>query len=106
MRGFPGHMNTKRDFQNCMKTMPEETRAALRALLDARFVMAPVRKIGGGENLVPAPGQEIRHVCLSSGPDGADAAPEAWLYAPQEDPNAKIFQLGYTVAEVEALIAL
>lgn len=104
MRGFPGYMNTKQDFQNCMKTMPEATRAALRALLDARFIMVPVQKVDEGENLIPAPGQEIRHVCLSSGPDGMEAAPEAWLYAPQEDRNAKLFQLGFTVAEVEAMI--
>ncbi len=105
MRGFPGNMNTKQDYRNCMKTMPEETKAALQALLEARFIMVPVER-ADGKNAVPGKGQEVRRVCLSSGPDGADAAPEAWLYARQEDPNARLFQLGFTVPEVETMIQL
>lgn len=49
MRGFPSHLNTKRDYMNCLAVMPHETAAALQGLLEARYAWFPARKLNDGE---------------------------------------------------------
>lgn len=109
MRGFPRHLNTKQDYLHCLATMPEETKAALRDLLAARFVMGPVRKLAADETATADEGREVREVNLSASETGTgadQAAPERWLFEPREDENAWLFRLGFTVEEVENLIKL
>lgn len=101
MRGFPGYLNTKRDYMNCLAVMPHETAAALQELLAARFAWFPVRKLNDGEEPALTDGQKV--VVSGMGTPGGEAA-APWLYERREDKNASLFRLGFTVAEVNKLI--
>lgn len=103
MRGFPDHLNTKRDYMNCLAVMPHETAAALQGLLDARYAWFPVRKLAEGEEPALTDGKKV--VTSDMGAPGGNAAgPERWLFEWREDENAPLFRLGFTVAEVKKLI--
>lgn len=103
MRGFPSHLNTKRDYMNCLAVMPHETAAALQGLLEARYAWFPARKLNDGEEPALTDGQKV--VLSDMGTPGGEAsAPERWLYEWREDKNASLFRLGFTVAEVKKLI--
>lgn len=103
MRGFPGYLNTKRDYMNCLAVMPHETAAALQGLLDARFAWFPVRKLNDGEEPALTDGQKVVVSGMGT-PGGEAAASERRLYEQREDRNASLFRLGFTVAEVSKLI--
>ncbi len=103
MRGFPGYLNTKRDYMNCLAVMPYETKAALQGLLDARYAWFPVRMLAQGEEPALTDGQKVV-VSNMNTPGGEASAPERWLYEWREDKNASLFRMGFTVAEVKKFI--
>lgn len=89
MRGFPKFLNTKQDYLNCLPDWKEPTQEELKKLLKNRFSWfdtAVLDDVSEGLNnethrVVGNMQQELK-----------------------EDPNARIFQLGFTVAEVEELL--
>lgn len=92
MRGFPKFLNTKQDYLNCLTMFPEETKKALQMLLDNRFNWFDVAileeeptELGVNQRIIEADGEKM-------------------LQEQKEDPNARIFLLGFTVEEVEELI--
>ena len=92
MRGLPKFFNTKQDFLNCLAMFPEETKAELQKLLDYRFSWFDVAilekdptELGVNERIIEVDNEKM-------------------LQIEKEDPNARIFQLGFTVAEVEELL--
>lgn len=92
MRGLPKFFNTKQDYLNCLAVFTEETKAELKKLLDYRFSWFDVAVI---EDELTELGVNQRVV---------DVGGEKMLQEEKEDPNARIFQLGFTVAEVEELL--
>ena len=92
MRGLPKFFNTKQDFLNCLAMFPEETKAELKKLLDYRFSWFDVAIL---ENDPTELGVNERVIEIGN---------EKMLQIEKEDPNARIFQLGFTVAEVEELL--
>lgn len=104
MRGFPKWFNTKQDVLNMMDIDPEETKAYIQRLLNGRFIMTPLHK--ADENTVLEEGQEFRTMFVrEEGVEQEDAVREMWVFGPEVDPNAQLFQLGFTVDEAEKLIA-
>jgi len=87
MKGFPKHLNTRADYEYVRDNFPaEQWGPAWQSLLDTRFSWLPA---SGAE----PKGIELREVEQ----DGQVVGQEAWV----EDKNAKIFRLGFTVAEVQ-----
>lgn len=92
MKGLPKFFNTKQDYLNCLKEFAEETKAELKKLLDYRFswfdvavIEGELTELGVNERIIEVGGEKM-------------------LQEEKEDPNARIFQLGFTVEEVEELL--
>lgn len=92
MRGFPKFLNTKQDYLNCLTMFPEETKKALQTLLDNRFNWFDVAIIE----------EDVTELAVNQRIIETDG--EKMLQEEKEDPNARIFLLGFTVEEVEELI--
>lgn len=89
MRGFPKFFNTKQDFLNCLGEFEAETKRELKNLLNTRFSWFDVEIL---ENPESGLNDETHRVI------------ENMQQELREDPNSRIFQLGFTVAEVEELV--
>jgi len=88
MRGFPKHLNTRFDYEYVKNEFPaSQWKPAWQGLLDTRFSWLPAT----GKETAETPLRDVEA-------DGQVVGQEAWV----EDPNAKIFRLGFTVAEVAA----
>ena len=102
MRGFPQSLATKQDCLNCLPIFPEETKRALRCLLADRYNWEIIKELSdrskGKEN-------ETHHILAQEriAGDGKKTVYYVQLEK-KEDKNARIFQLGFTVKEIESLI--
>lgn len=99
MIGFPKDLNSRQDIEHLL-AMPEhaaKVKEALGQLLAARFVW-----VAAGELAAEDPEKEdTTHKVVVEEREGL---PVRLHWAQMEDPKAKIFRLGLTVAEAEALI--
>ncbi len=93
MRGFPKTISTKNDIQNLLQLFPNETREYLQKLLDARFVWRSTGAITEGAAGV----QNATHRVMRN-----ESGLEQFELV--EDQNAKIFRVGFSVAEVEEML--
>jgi len=98
MRGFPKRLNTYSDVQACLRLYPEETKRHLDALYQNRFVIKELKVLSDKETGVV---DDLHKVVLREAPNGAV---ERVQLQKVEDPSARIFQLGMTNAQVEALV--
>jgi hypothetical protein len=95
MIGFPKVLNTKQDYLNCLTDYPEQTKEQLQALLDERFAWEDKGEIEVGD----MPIEDDTHKIVEDKETGKKNQ-----YELVESPNAKIFRIGFTVAEVEELL--
>lgn len=95
MNGLSKYFNTKQDYLNCVEAYPQEMKDRLQALLYERFVWVDRGEIQAGD--IPMEDDSHRIVVDEEG--------KKCQMELVEDENARIFQLGFTVAEVEELIA-
>lgn len=93
MRGFPKTVSTKNDIQNLRQLYPDETREYLQKLLDTRFVLRSTGAIAEGMAGV----QDATHRVMRT-----ESGLEEFELV--EDENAKIFRMGFSVAEVEEML--
>ena len=93
MRGFPRTITTKNDIQNLLQLYPDETREVLRQLLDTRFVWRSTGAITDGAAGI----QDSSHRVMRT-----ESGLEQFELV--EDENAKIFRMGFSVAEVEEML--
>lgn len=93
MRGFPKTISTKIDVQNLFQLYPDETREYLQKLLDTRFVWRRTGAIAEGESGI----QDATHRVMRT-----ESGIEQFEII--EDENAKIFRMGFSVAEVEEML--
>lgn len=89
MRGLPKFFNTKQDYLNCLSEFKSETKAELQKLLDYRFSWFDVEVLADPEKGLN---------------DDTHRVVDDMQQELREDPNSRIFQLGFTVAEVEGLL--
>ena len=93
MRDFPKWLNTKQDYLNCLNLYPDETKKSLQELLDSRFNWFQTAILADNEQGITDETHKI-----------VEFENERSQYELLEDSNARIFQLGFTVEEVQALI--
>ena len=93
MRGFPRTISTKIDVQNLFQLYPDETREYLQKLLDTRFVWRSTGAIAEGASGI----QDATHRVMRT-----ESGLEQFELV--EDENAKIFRMGFSVAEVEEML--
>jgi hypothetical protein len=98
MKGFPGYLNTRADYEYVRDNFPpEQWRSRFQALLDERFSWLPVGPLAEG-----APGVEDASHRVVEHYDGTGQAVVSRVQEEfREDPAALIFRLGFTVEEVE-----
>ena len=85
--------NTQQDYFNYLTLHPEETKKELQKLLDTRFVWQTTAILAEGvEGLT-----DDTHRVVGEGP-------ERMQQQLVEDPNAKIFVLGFTVEQIEEIL--
>ena len=93
MKGFPQFLNTKQDYLNCLNLYPDETKKSLQELLDTRFNWFQTAVLAEEEQGITDENHKV-----------VESENERLQYELQEDSNAKIFQLGFSVSEVQILI--
>ena len=98
MRGLPKHMNTKEDFNNLIDDYPNETKASLQELLNEKEKWLNTGLLDPGNEGITDETHKIVEVKNATGEI------ERYQYKYKEDPNAKIFRLGFTVSEVQQLL--
>jgi len=98
MRGKPKHLNAKQDYINYVKLWPEEGKQKLQSLLDGRVRWMNTGKIEEGDGVT----DETHKVSVLKDEEGniTEKYQREW----KENPGAKIFRLGFTVDEVNAMI--
>jgi len=98
MRGFPKHLNTDDDVQACLQIYPKQTKQYLDALYQNRFVVKELKVLSDKEAGVV---DDLHEVVLREAPNGTV---ERVQLQKVEDPSARIYQLGMTKTQVEALV--
>lgn len=93
MRGFPKTISTQTDVQNLFQLYPDETREYLQKMLDTRFVWRSTGAITEGVAGI----QDATHRVMRT-----ESGLEQFELV--EDENAKIFRMGFSVAEVEEML--
>lgn len=102
MIGYPKVLNTRADYDVVRAAFPpEQWKPSWQRLVEPENYMAwfPVRELAAGETGLT---DDTHRVVEHGMPE--DPGPR-WQEEWREDPDAKIFQLGFTVAEVEAALA-
>lgn len=98
MKGIPKYLNTKQDYVNIVNLFPEEQwKPFYQELLDTRFIWSVVGNLEEGDEGVT----DSTHKIGMDSQDGEKVRVQLELI---EDSNARIFQLGFTVQEVQQMI--
>lgn len=103
MRGCPKTFETKMDYQNGLKLYPEQVRSSLRQLIASRFVFVKERELEDSEEGIT----DENHMVMTETENGSEddsGKTKRWQMVKQEDPNARLFRLGFTVKEAESLL--
>lgn len=100
MKGFPKYLNTKQDVLNVIDEYPVETKAFLQKCLDERKGWITTGKLADGAAGVI----DDTHRVAECKDDATGHVTERYQEEFMDDPNCKLFRLGFTVAEAQALI--
>lgn len=100
MKGFPKHINTKQDVINLIKELPFETKAFVKKCLDERKVWLTIGKLASDVTGVT----DTMHRVVEIRDDATKQVVERYQEEFKDDPNCKLFRLGFNVAEAEALL--
>ena len=98
MKGLPKHLNTKEDYYYVKNNFNDEYwKPQWQLLLDSRFDWFFVKKLEDKEEGV----EDDTHKIIEENNMGEEENITYSQYEYKENPNAKIFMLGFTVEEVE-----
>lgn len=104
MRGCPKSIETKQDYINSISLYPEETKTALRQLIADRFVFVRGAILQDGDEGIT----DASHCVITESETNAETGESTTVrYQAEkaEDPNARLFRIGFTVDEAQKLIA-
>lgn len=100
MRGFPKHLNSKADYYYIKENFPaSKWKPHWQQLLDERFGWFWTNDLESAEEGIT---DDTHKVVENKGTDGTTTYAQ---YELKENPDAKIFRIGFTVEEVEAGLA-
>ena len=103
MRGIPRYFNTKEDYINCLSLYPEETKTALRMLMNARYMWKFQKELASEEEGIT---DENHYIQKTSGKNDKGEDEEVIVQMERVlDEHSKFFELGFTVQEAEQLLA-
>jgi hypothetical protein len=101
MIGFPRWCNTKEDFIYIREHFPREQWAPqFQALLDARMAWLNVSQLASEVEGIT----DDTHKVVTVGGEKDGTPVQYYQYEYREDKNCRLFQLGFTVEEVEGLL--
>jgi len=100
MRGMPQTWNSKRDVLYCLDHWPTQAKHALQRFLDSRFEWIIVKKLADDESGVEDDTHRVREVTDEDG-----NVVERYQLEWKEDPNARLFRLGFTVDEAQNIVS-
>ena len=102
MKGKPKHLNSKEDYLYAREHYEESFwRPQFQALLDGRWCWYYVSDLESAEAGVT----DDTHKVVEMTNSGESGETKYAQYELRENPTAKIFRIGFTVEEVEALMA-
>ena len=104
MRGCPRTFATKQDYLNGIATYPEETKAALRRLIAARFEFVQTAELADGEEGIEDENPAIVTSTETDSETGEQVTKRIQLEK-RESENAKLFRLGFSLEEAQNLVA-
>lgn len=103
MKGFPKHLNTREDYEYVKENFPKDQwLPCFEALLENTENWFFEKNLASKAEGVEDATHKIVETTNST-EEGAE--PTYAQYVLKTDENAKIFRIGYTVAEVQAIIA-
>ncbi len=101
MDGFPKHLNTRGDYEVIKELFSEEQwKQAYQELVDTSIGWLMTSKLEDEQSGVTDDTHEVREV-----KDHEGNVTERYQYEYKLDPNCKLLRLGFTVEEVEAVLA-
>lgn len=100
MKGFPKHFNSKKDIIFCLDKWPEQVKNYLQTLLDNRHSWLIDYKM----NLTETGIEDDTHTVREIYDDKTEELTEKYQMIYKEDPNCKLFRLGFTVQQAQNLI--
>lgn len=98
MYGFPKVFSTKQDFYNVKEQFPNETKEALKKILNGRFVWEEEKKLTSKTEGV----NDSTHKVLVNTDEEGKTVISQLRYV--EDPHCELFRLGFTVEEAKTFI--
>ena len=101
MRGMPKHLNTRYDVEYCLQNYPEETKAFLTAKLAEVKQWQVTGKLEDGD----AGKTNKTHKVVEVKDQATQEVKERYQHEYKDDLNCELFRLGYTVKEVEEILA-
>lgn len=104
MRGLPNYFNSKEDYMNCLKLYPEETKQALRALMNNRYKWVIDKKLNNESEGITDENHYVNVATEHNHEDHGKENKVIYQMKRVEDDHSKFFELGFTVAEVNKLI--
>jgi hypothetical protein len=101
--GYPKYLNTKEDYLYVKDNFPrEEWETDFQLLLDTRMAWLNVGQINPPEEGIT----DETHKVVTVGEDDMSMGPiQYYQYEYKEDPNCTLLRLGFTVVEVETILA-
>lgn len=101
MIGFPKWLNTKDDYMYVKDNFPpEQWKPVFQALMDERMQWLNTGLLQNETGGVA----DDTHKVIGGGDDMPGMTAQYYQYEYMEDPNCRLLQLGFTVAEVESYL--
>lgn len=100
MKGEPKHWNSKKDVMIALEGWPERTKEYLQTFLDGVQKWMIDHKLEEGEQGVEDDTHKIKEIK----DDETGEVTERYQLVFKDDPNCKLFRLGFTVEEAQAIV--
>ncbi|WP_175869620.1 hypothetical protein [Bartonella gabonensis] len=101
---YPEHLNSKEDYLNMLSFDKAETVRRLEMLLSTRFYWVFIKELSEGEEGVEDDTHKVVLITEMPSDLKGDFVVKRCQYELQESEYAPLFQLGFSVEEVEQLI--